>query len=266
MPVNLAVAKFVMLFKQKGSANNPKKYRCIGLLNHEYKLLSCIILSRILQASEGFLQDWQAGFRALRGCRDNSMILLTLCAELLAVGKAIAITFIDYSAAFDSVSHRFIDVALKEADISTKVRAMFRAVYAAASAYTTVATADGKQVKSDTFTIDRGVVQGDITSPLYFILALELILRRYDLFAAKGIPLAGAVIHTLGYADDAALIDYGDAEGLARATLRVTEIAKGSKKDADMEISIDKTKVLHVRDQEKPSTTTPSEAVLNVMD
>ena len=202
----------------------------------------------MLLSSEGFLQDWQAGFRAMRGCRDNSMILRTLCTRLLALGKCIAITFIDYSAAFDSVSHHFMDVALREAGVSTKIRAMYRAVYAAASAYTSVPSADGKQVKSDTFTINRGVVQGDITSPLYFILALELILRRHDNFPDKGVPLAGVIIHTLGYADDAALLDFGDEEGIKRASLRVTSIAVGSTKDADMDISIAKTKVLHVRE------------------
>ena len=140
----------------------------------------------MLNFSENFLKDWQAGFRARRGCRDNSMILRTLCDRMLELGKSIAITFIDYSPAFDSVSHHFIDVALKEAGVSAKIRAMYRAVYAAASAHTTVPTADGKQVKSETFEINRGVVQGDITSPLYFILALELILRRHDTMKEKG--------------------------------------------------------------------------------
>ena len=57
VPTNLAKAKFIMLFKNKGSTNNPKKYRCIGLLNHEYKTLSSVILAHTLHASEGFLQD-----------------------------------------------------------------------------------------------------------------------------------------------------------------------------------------------------------------
>ena len=99
---------------------------------------------------------------------------------MLSLGKSIAVTFIDYSAAFDSVSHLFLDTTLKDSGVSVKLWAMFRAVYQSASAYTTVATADGKKVKSDIFPIDRGVVQGDITSTLYFILALELILRIHD--------------------------------------------------------------------------------------
>ena len=116
------------------------------------------------------------------------------------------------------------------------------------------------QVKSDFFAIDRGVIQGDITSPLYFILALELILRRHDKVADKGVTLAGVIFHTLGYADDAALLDLGDEAGIKRATKRVTKIAEVSLKDADMIMSIDKTKSLHVREQEATSPTTPAEA------
>ena len=58
LPQNLPQAKFVMLFKNKGSHKDPSKYRCIGLLNHSYKILSIIILMRLLQSSEGFLPDW----------------------------------------------------------------------------------------------------------------------------------------------------------------------------------------------------------------
>ena len=31
LPTNMAIARFVMLYKHKGSANDPSKYRCIGL-------------------------------------------------------------------------------------------------------------------------------------------------------------------------------------------------------------------------------------------
>ena len=178
VPANFLMTKFTMLFKNKGSRDDPTKYRYIGLLNHEYKVLSQILLARLLHSADDFLKDWQAGFRARRSCWDNSMILRTLCQRMLSLGEVITVTFIDYSITFDSVSHHFLDNDLKDVGVPTKLRAMFRAVYnKSASAYTTVATADNKKVKSDIFPINRGVVQGDITSPLYFILALELILR-----------------------------------------------------------------------------------------
>ena len=57
LPTNMAIAKFVMLYKNKGSTNDPSKYRCIGLLNHSYKLLTTIMLARLLGCSEKFLKD-----------------------------------------------------------------------------------------------------------------------------------------------------------------------------------------------------------------
>ena len=161
LPEDFAQAKFVMLFKSKGSSNDPSKYRCIGLLNHSYKVLSLIMLMRLLNCSDNFLHDWQNGFRRHRGCRDNTFILRTMCHQMMMLGEKIALTFVDYSAAFDSVSHKFLDEALAEANAPIKVRAMFRAVYAAASAHTTVPAPDGKTVKSEIFPIRRGVVQGD---------------------------------------------------------------------------------------------------------
>ena len=47
------------------------------------------------------------------------------------------------------------------------------------------------EVLSEPFPINRGVVQGDILSPLYFILALEMILRRHDNVAGKGVDYGG---------------------------------------------------------------------------
>ena len=184
------------------------------------------------------------------------MILRTLYDEMLEQGKDLYVTFIDYSAAFDSVSHKFLDRALKKAGASAKSRALFRAIYKAASATTRVDDVDGKTVTSAPFQVNRGVIQGDITSPLYFILALELILRRHDAVAEKGTEFGGRNLHTLGYADDAALID----TDLHVATTRVTSIATGSKRDADMEISISKTEVMQVREQGRIAPATPAEA------
>ena len=103
VPQNLVTANFQMLFKNKGSCDDPSRYRCIALRNHAYKALSLILLGRMIGISDSFLQDWQTGFREARGCRDNSMILRVLCDKLISIGKSLAVVFVDYSAAFDSV-------------------------------------------------------------------------------------------------------------------------------------------------------------------
>ena len=253
VPVEFARASFVMLFKNKGSSNDPKKYRCIGLLSHAYKVLNQCLLRQLEQETESFLSEWQAGFRKARGCRDNVLTLRTIYDEMLELGETMYVTFIEYSAVFDSVSHKFIDRALKEAGASAKSRALFRAIYAAASATTKVQSTDGSTVMSAPFPINRGVIQGDITSPLYFILALELILRKHDNISGKGVQLGGKTVDTLGYADDAALLD--NDKGVS--STRVTSIATGSRQDADMEISIEKIEVMQVTEQGRtdPATT-----------
>ena len=174
-----------MLFKQKGSADDPSKYRCIGLLNHAYKTLTHCLIERLNKETHGYLSDWQCGFRKERGCRDNVMTLRTVYEDMIEKGEKLFVTFIDYSAAFDSVSHKFLDEALKEAGASDKSRAIFRSIYNAATASTKVEGIDGETTFSGIFKIDRGVIQGDITSPLYFILTLEIILRTHDNDAGK---------------------------------------------------------------------------------
>ena len=89
------------------------------------------------------------------------------------------IGFVDYTAAFDSVSHRFLDQALDKSGASTKMIAMTRAVYTSTSAFTTV-HGDVKKIKTDIFSIMPRVLQDDIVSPLFFILTLEYILRGHD--------------------------------------------------------------------------------------
>ena len=79
------------------------------------------------------------------------------------------------------------------------------------STFTSVPEADGKQVRCESFQIDRGVLQGDITSPLFFILALELLLTRHDTpTPGSGVSLADTLIRLLGYADDVVVAEPGD--------------------------------------------------------
>ena len=82
-------------------------------------------------------------------------------AETSGAPRAV-VTYIDLIAAFDSVSHKFLDQALEEADCSTKTRAIFRAIYSAATAVVRVTPpGGGDRVHSDPFPVNRGVVQAE---------------------------------------------------------------------------------------------------------
>ena len=88
------------------------------------------------------------------------MVLRTISEDMLRQGKELCATYIDYSAAFDSVSHKFIDQTLADAGASVKTRRIFRAIYNAAYAVVKVSGVNGKHSISDPFPIKRGVLQG----------------------------------------------------------------------------------------------------------
>ena len=56
VPAELAVGIFVMLYK-KGNADDFSNYRCICLLNHAYKILSVVLMKRLVKECDGFLSD-----------------------------------------------------------------------------------------------------------------------------------------------------------------------------------------------------------------
>ena len=66
IPTAFARATFVMLRKNKGSTDDPTKYRCIGLLNHSYKVFNQCLLRRLESETASYLSEWQAGFRRNR--------------------------------------------------------------------------------------------------------------------------------------------------------------------------------------------------------
>lgn len=57
MPTEFAKATFIMLYKNKDGSNDPRKYRCIGLLSHAFKVLQQCLMKRLEKETEGFLAD-----------------------------------------------------------------------------------------------------------------------------------------------------------------------------------------------------------------
>ena len=246
VPAELAVGIFVMIFKGKGSSDDCSGYRCIGLLNHAYKILTVILLQRLVEQCEHYFSDWQAGFRQHRGCRDNILLLRIIYEQVIKENSNCVVTFIDFAAAFDSVSHKYIDAALAKAGASRKCRKIFREIYAVATGVARVNGTNGQILFSAKFNVGRGVIQGDIISPILFILALDQLVRTHDVHG-NGVNCGALNIRVLGYADDAALVER-ETEVM---TKRLTSLADGAWKDADMQVKMKKTFSQHVGRREK---------------
>ena len=113
------------------------------MLTHAYKVLSCLLLKRMLEEVESFLPQSQAGFKKMRSTRDNIHILAELMDAVLESQKTCVITFIDFTAAFDSVSHKFLEKSLLRAGAGQKSIAIFKAIYRKSTARVRVSTPSG---------------------------------------------------------------------------------------------------------------------------
>ena len=183
----------------------------------------------------------------------------TIIKEVVRAGQEAVVTFIDYTAAFDSISHRFLDESLAEANVQPKVRRMIRAIYSCATGAVRVQGASGEYVYSEPFDIRRGAIQGDIYSPPSFTVGLDRIFRRHDIHCdgIGGPPLRCPRVSKLEYADDASLANKITAE----ASERLTSISRGGREEAALEVSIKKTKAMPVRRYENVSETTEDEII-----
>ena len=243
IPPALVRGTFVMLYK-KGPRDNFGNYRASGLMCHSYKLLSMLVLHRMRDAVESRLAETQAGFRRERGCRDNVLLLRLLMDAVLRAGKQAVVMFIDYRAAFDSISHRFLDESLTAAGVQPKIRRIVKAIYAEATGMVRL------RVQSR-FSSDEAssVIQGDVFSLQFVTLGLERIFRLHDI-AGQGIggpSLGDVTARKLEYADNVGLLDWTAAE----ASEHVSALARGSRTSASMEISAPKSKGMHVHTRER---------------
>ena len=254
VPSEMLTGIFIMLYK-KHSRDDFGNYRAICLLCHAYKLLSAVIARRLHIELADIFPDSQAGFRPARGTRDNVCILKWTINMILRENREAVVTFIDYKAAFDTESQLFLDNALSSANISIKVRRVIKSIFSAASGCVRIGNS-----KSETFNISRGVLQGDIFSSVAFIAGLWRIFTTHDK------PDAGIVVGTapnqvsikaLEYADDAGFPD----NNTNVASTRLTAISRGSREEAAMDISVPKTKAMHIHKKIKVSETTESEVI-----
>ena len=145
------------------------------------------------------------------------------------------------------MSHKYIDAALVKAGASHKCRKIFREIYAVATGVARINDTNGQKIFSTAFNVGRGVVQGDIISPILFILALDQLVRTHDVHG-QGLDCGPTLnIRVLGYADDAALVER-QTEVMKKC---LTTLEDGAWQDADMMVKMKKTFSQHVGRREK---------------
>ena len=181
------------------------------------------------------LPDVQAGFRKVRGTRDQIANICWIIEKARGFQKNIYFCFIEYAKALDCVDHNKLWKILKEMGIPDHLTSLLRNLYAGQKA--TVRTGHGT---TDWFQIGKGVIQGCILSPCLFNLYAEYIMRNARLEEAQPeIKIARRNINNLRYADDTTFMAASEEE-LKSLLMKVKEESE----KVGLKLNSQKTKIM----------------------
>ena len=132
------------------------------------------------------LPDVQAGFRKVRGIRNQIANICWIIEKVSEFQKNIYFYFIDYTKAFDCVDNHKLWKVLKQMGIPDHLTCLLRNLYAGQEG--AVRTGHGT---TDWFQIRKGVHQGCILSPCLFNFCAEYIMQNARLNETQdGIKIA----------------------------------------------------------------------------
>ena len=161
-------------------------YRGISLLPIAAKIYNKLILNRLVPSVEPLLRDNQNGFRGGRTTISQTLSLHRIIEESDLCNLDLALIFVDFSKAFDSVDRTKMFEILELYGIPTKLIDAIRFLYTDTSS--TILTPDGE---TPSFPIKAGILQGDTIAPFLFIVVVDYVLcMSVDGINHKGFQLA----------------------------------------------------------------------------
>ncbi|KAJ7986736.1 hypothetical protein DPEC_G00331490 [Dallia pectoralis] len=206
----LALGRMPKVFKQCRTTLIPKSldpdvraqttgWRPLTIGSVVTRLYSKVLNSRLTEACS--ISPRQRGFISSPGCSENLLILDGLISETRRRSLGLAVVFIDFARAFDSVSHSHILDALRQRSLDSHI---IRVIEDSYKGVTTTVAVEGEE--GPTIDMRIGVKQGDPLSPLLFNLALDPVIATLER-TGSGCPLEGGKqVCTLAFADDLVLL------------------------------------------------------------
>ena len=195
---------------KKGDLSLATNYRGISLMPIAAKIYNKMILNRIVPSLEPILRKNQNGFRRGRSTLSQILCLRRLLEESQAFNKDLALVFVDFSKAFDSVDREKMFEILVLYGIPKKIIDAIKVLYTDTAS--TLLTPDGE---TEPFSILSGILQGDTLAPFLFIIVVDYILRMsvdkihtkgYELEPRQGSRHPAKYLTDADFADDIALI------------------------------------------------------------
>lgn len=112
-PPNFVDTKMTAIFKKKGDPKDPSKYRMIQTSNLLSKILSTILLQRIIPWYERQLKDYQLAFRQGSWTSEGILAIRTLQTIAKNTNQNIFVLISDMTAGFDTVVREWVFQSLQ---------------------------------------------------------------------------------------------------------------------------------------------------------
>ena len=172
-------------------AMNCEEFRTISLITHVSKILLHIVKERITPLIKNHLSQTQFRFRKGQGTREAIYVLRTLGERMWEHQKDLCITFIDFTKAFDRVNHHKLNQIMEAIGIHFHERRVIANLY-----WNQIARVRCKDELTNEITIEKGVRQGCVLSPVLFNLYSEkLICEALD--ETEGVKINSEKIKTI---------------------------------------------------------------------
>ena len=229
----------VVKLPKKGNLANCNNWRGITLLSVPGKAFCSILIQRLQNELDTTLREEQAGFRPKRSCCDQIFTLRNIIEQAREYNFPLALNFIDFKKAFDSIHRESLWAIARAYGIPPKYINIFKALYN--NSRCCIKTQSGN---TDFFCIITGVRQGCILSSLLFLLVVDFVLQQSMNETHFGIPWKDKNLTDLDFADDIAMISTS-LQHLQEMTTKLQEAAA----KVGLRISSTKTKIMHALQQ-----------------
>lgn len=238
LPREWCTASVSPLFK-KGDRSKPANYRPISLTCILCKTMEHIIASNLVRhfTQNNILYDLQHGFRERRSCETQLVMLVDELARNIQNGKQTDLILLDFSKAFDKVSHNKLLFKLHQFGVRGRNLAWIRGFLSNRSQRVVV---DGEF--STSIPVTSGVPQGSVLGPILFLAYIndlpEQVKSQVRLFA-----------------DDTVI--YITLDGKGRQSMLQEDLKKLEHWETlwDMEFNPSKCQVIHITTSRNPIRT-----------
>ena len=167
LPTEWLTANVMPVF-EKGDKSLAANYRPISLTCILCKVLEHILVSNIVKHLDAqeimYMYDMQHGFREKRSCETQLVMMIEDLARNASAGNQTDVILLDFSKAFDKVSHSKLLWKLHQYGIRGKVLSWIQAFLGNRSQPVVI---DGEE--SDSIPVNSGVPQGSVLGLILFL-------------------------------------------------------------------------------------------------